>query len=45
MNFERAVAAAWAIGVRRYVTEFWYKPDGETPEYVCKRFRALLDQQ
>ena len=45
VNFERAVAAAWAIGVRRYVTEFWYKPDGETPEYVCKRFRALLDQQ
>jgi L-ribulose-5-phosphate 3-epimerase len=45
VDFEKAVAAAWAIGVRRYVTEFWYKPDGETPEYVCKRFRALLDQQ
>ena len=45
VDFERAVAAAWEIGVRRYVTEFWYKPDGETPEYVCKRFRALLDQQ
>lgn len=45
VDFERAVAAAWAIGVRRYVTEFWYKPDGETPEYVCKRFRALLDRQ
>lgn len=45
VDFERAVAAAWSIGVRRYVTEFWYKPNGETPEYVCKRFRALLDQQ
>ena len=45
VDFERAVAAAWAIGVRRFVTEFWYKPDGETPEAVCKRCRALLDQQ
>ena len=45
VDFDRAVEAAWAIGVRRYVTEFWYKPDGETPEYVCRRFRALLDQQ
>lgn len=45
VDFESAVAAAWSIGVRRYVTEFWYKPDGETPEYVCRRFRALLDKQ
>lgn len=45
VDFERAVAAAWAIGVRRFVREFWYKPDGETPEAVCKRCRALLDQQ
>ena len=44
VDFEKALAAAWAIGVRRYVTEFWYKPDGETPDYVCKRFRALLDR-
>ena len=45
VDFDRAVEAAWAIGVRRYVTEFWYQPDGETPEYVCRRFRALLDRQ
>ena len=45
VDFDRAVEAAWSIGVRRYVTEFWYQPDGETPEYVCRRFRALLDRQ
>ena len=43
VNFEAALRAAWDIGVRRYVTEFWYKPDGETPDYVCKRFRSLID--
>ena len=45
VDYDRAVEAAWSIGVRRYVTEFWYQPDGETPEYVCRRFRALLDRQ
>ena len=43
VNFPAAIAAAWSIGVRRFVTEFWYKPDGETPAEVCQRFRALLD--
>ncbi len=44
VDFEAAVAAAWEIGVRRYVTEFWYKPGGETPQTVCARFRDLLDR-
>lgn len=44
VDFEAAVRAAWEIGVRRYVTEFWYKPGGETPQTVCARFRDLLDR-
>lgn len=44
VDFEAAVRAAWQIGVRRYVTEFWYKPGGETPGEVCARFRGLLDR-
>ena len=45
VDFPAAVAAAWETGVRRYVTEFWYQPGGETPEAVCRRFRNLLDRQ
>ena len=45
VNFESAVETAWELGVRRYVTEFWYKEGGETPAEVCERFAALLDRQ
>ena len=45
VDFERAVSAAWSLGVRRYVTEFWYKEGGETPHEVRARFGALLDRQ
>ena len=45
VNFEAAVKAAWELGVRRYVTEFWYKDGGETPKEVCARFTELLDRQ
>lgn len=45
VDFEAAVAAAWELGVRRYVTEFWYKPGGEQPKEVRARFAALLDRQ
>lgn len=44
VDFEAAVRAAWQIGVRRYVTEFWYKPGGESPREVCARFRGLLNR-
>ncbi len=44
VDFEGAVRTAWELGVRRYVTEFWYKPDGETPKEVRARFGALLDR-
>ena len=35
----------YELGVRRYVTEFWYKEGGETPAEVRARFGALLDRQ
>lgn len=42
VDFPAAVQAAWELGVRRYVTEFWYREGGETPETVCRHFRALF---
>lgn len=45
VDFEAAVRAAWSLGVRRYVTEFWYKPDGEKPADVRARFGEILDRQ
>ncbi len=44
VNFEDAIRTAWDLGIRRYVTEFWYKDGGETPGEVRKRFGAFLDQ-
>ena len=44
VDFDGAVRTAWDLGIRRYVTEFWYKPDGETPKEVRARFGALLDR-
>ena len=45
VNFDAAVKAAWELGVRRFVTEFWYTEGGETPAEVRARFGALLDRQ
>jgi L-ribulose-5-phosphate 3-epimerase len=45
VDFEAAVKTAWELGVRRYVTEFWYREGGETPAEVRARFGALLDRQ
>ena len=45
VDFEAAIRTAWELGVRRYVTEFWYKPDGETPAEVRARFGEILDRQ
>lgn len=44
VDFPAAIQTAWELGVRRFVTEFWYKPGGETPQEVCARFRALIDK-
>ena len=29
VNFEEMIAAAWEIGVRKFVTEFWYTGSGK----------------
>lgn len=44
VDFPAAIQTAWSLGVRRFVTEFWYKEGGETPQEVCARFRALIDK-
>ena len=44
VDFTAAIRAAWALGIRRYVTEFWYREEGETPKQVCDRFRKLFEE-
>ena len=48
VNFEAAIAEAWKLGVRRFVTELWYigNPDwrGEVGEAV-QIMRRILDAQ
>ena len=44
VNFEAAIDAAWELGVRRFVTEFWYKEGGETPAYVRNWFAGIFDK-
>ena len=44
VDFPSAIRTAWSCGIRRFVTEFWYKDGGETPEEVCRRFRELFRQ-
>ena len=49
VDFRGAVETAWGLGVRRYVTEFWY--DGTLPDWreelvrARARFTELLDRQ
>lgn len=46
VDFDRAIKAAWDLGIRSYVTEYWYTGNGNWPDTlssVCARFRALLD--
>lgn len=45
VNFEAAISSAWELGIRRYVTEFWYKSGGEQPADVCARFADILARQ
>ena len=44
VNFEAAIDAAWELGVRRFVTEFWHKEGGETPAYVRSWFSRIFDK-
>ena len=48
VDFDNAIAKAWEMGVRRYVTEFWYAGNKDWKEIifdVCKMMREKLDVQ
>ena len=48
VDFETGIRKAWELGVRRYVTEFWYtgSPDWEQDlDYVARTMSAILDRQ
>lgn len=47
VDFEGAIAKMWEMGVRRYVTEFWYKGNPMWREDLAeanRRMRKILDQ-
>lgn len=48
VDFEGAIRAAWGLGVRRYVTEFWYTGSQEWRQdllFANKRFREIISAQ
>ncbi len=48
VDFESAICSAWALGVRRYVTEFWYTGSKTWEEDVFfsrKMMGGILDRQ
>lgn len=48
VDFEKGIRKAWELGVRRYVTEFWYtgSPDWEQDlDYAARTMSAILDRQ
>lgn len=48
VDFEQVIAAAWKIGVRRYVTEFWESPTKPWKQEIERTYAfatALLDKQ
>lgn len=48
VDFETAISAAWNMGVRRYVTEFWYKGSKSWRDDLAdanQRMRKILDKQ
>ena len=48
VDVEKGIRKAWELGVRRYVTEFWYtgSPDWEQDlDYVARTMSAILDRQ
>ena len=48
VDFERAIRTAWQLGVRKYVTEFWYTGNpawNDDLRDAGQRMRAILDRQ
>lgn len=43
VNFEEAIREAWRLGIRRYVTEFWYTGGGDWKEELRKANRMMTD--
>ena len=46
MNFREMIEAAWSIGIRKFVTEFWYKGSEHWREDLAnanQTMRAILD--
>lgn len=47
VDFEKVISAAWSIGVRRYVTEFWYTGSEEWRkdlQVANRKMREILDR-
>lgn len=47
VDFEKVIRAAWSVGVRRYVTEFWYTGSEEWRkdlQVANKKMREILDR-
>jgi L-ribulose-5-phosphate 3-epimerase len=48
VRFDRIIEQAWDMGIRRYVTEFWYQGKSEWMKelyYAHDKMRKLLDRQ
>lgn len=48
VDFESAVRKAWELGIRKYVTEFWYTGSPEWKEdlrFACDKFTKILEVQ
>ena len=48
VDFEEGIAVAWELGVRKFVTEFWYTGNTEWKEDLADargRMAAILDRQ
>ncbi len=48
VDFEAAIAKAWDLGIRRYVTEFWYKGNEDWKEdlnFAIHMMSEILDRQ
>lgn len=46
VDFEKIIQAAWSIGVRKYVTEFWYKGSSNWKEDLIdanRKMRLILE--
>ena len=49
VDFKAVIARAWAMGIRRYVTEMWYIGNDDTwagdIKFACREMSKLLDAQ